>query len=156
LEEAHRVLEGMKKAGVPPDVFTFTTLMSAYGKCCTLAGSHHGSVARAECIALTCAECCSLAGKGGQWRRAAAALAEMKAAGVQPDGRVYSAMIYAFGRGGQWEQARKAFEEMKAAGLHDLRAYGTLIDAYLKCGQSELAKAAVKERNEAGIEEENI
>ena len=60
---AEQLVEMLKAAGVQPDVYTYSALISAYEK------------------------------GGGQWERAEAAVAEMRAAGLQPDVITYGALF---------------------------------------------------------------
>jgi pentatricopeptide repeat protein len=44
-------------------------------------------------------------GASGQWAKAEATVATMRAAGVKPTSHTYNALIISYGAGGQWRRA---------------------------------------------------
>lgn len=77
---------------------------------------------------------------------------EMKAAGVRPNDRTYSALVSAYASGGEWERAEAALEAMQKAGVEaNVVTYSALIGAYEKGGQWARADAAFEDMQTAGL-----
>jgi pentatricopeptide repeat protein len=121
--DAEAALEEMRAVELPPNVKTYSALVSAY------------------------------ATGGGEWQRAERAMEEMRAVGVQPDVWTFSALLSAYEKGGgEWQRAEATMEEMRAVGVQpDVVTYNALISVYAKGGGWQLAERALEEMRAMGV-----
>lgn len=122
LEEARRVLESMRAAGVDATVVTYNTLIDA----CAEAGEPTEAMFRV--------------------------LSALVAAGHRPDVVTYTTLLKHFGREGDVVAARWLMREMEgdAAAAPDVPAFNALVDALCRAGCTEEATATLARMRAGG------
>jgi len=109
LRVAKAAFEQMQAAGVTPDDYTYSSLISAYDKGGQWQAAE-GALKQMQAAGLTpdvvtFNSLISAYDKGGRWQAAEGALKQMQAAGVTPNVYTYNSLISACDTGGQWRNA---------------------------------------------------
>jgi pentatricopeptide repeat protein len=103
------VFKWMKAAGLQPDTFTYSSLISV----CEKSGQWEKaldifgwmSMAKVKANVVTYGSLIAACEKGGQWELALEVFQEMHNSGVQANASTFNTLICACEKGGQWRQA---------------------------------------------------
>ncbi|CAI5465362.1 unnamed protein product [Closterium sp. Yama58-4] len=135
-QEAARVYERMRAAGVRPQQQTLSLAMEVMGELGNVQGAER-ALEEAEAAGTPVDIVCfntllNVYAKAGQSSRAQAVFTRMQAAGVTPNTRSHTVLLKALSKDGRGKEAVAAFRAMERGGCHlDEIAYNTVINA---CG----------------------
>ncbi|CAI5480992.1 unnamed protein product [Closterium sp. Yama58-4] len=135
-QEAARVYERMRAAGVKPQQQTLSLAMEVMGELGNVQGAER-ALEEAEAAGTPVDIVCfntllNVYAKAGQSSRAQAVFTRMQAAGVTPNTRSHTVLLKALSKDGRGKEAVAAFRAMERGGCHlDEIAYNTVINA---CG----------------------
>ena len=153
----------MQTAGVTPDVITYNSLISAYGRGEQLQKAEQAfeqmQAAGIEPNENTYKHLVKAYVKSGQVEKAAAMKqvqapfkAERMADRERTNIESFNTHIVKCIKGGQWQKAEEAFERMRAAGSKpDIYTYNPLVSAYARGGQWQAAEETFKQMLFEGV-----
>ncbi len=148
------------RAGVAPDVLTYSTAMAACGeagkweKVLELLAEMPSMGVSPNVVAYTAAV--AACGRGGQPGRALGLLREMKSEGISPNVQCYNTLLWALAKGGDWQQCLALLEEMKEEGKTDAHSY-RIVTGVVKNeqGQEDIMEALQADMAESRAEAAN-
>ncbi|CAI6010130.1 unnamed protein product [Closterium sp. NIES-65] len=135
-QEAARVYERMRAAGVKPQQQTLSLAMEVMGELGNVQGAER-ALEEAEAAGTPVDIVCfntllNVYAKAGKSSKAQAVFTRMQGAGVTPNTRSYTVLLKALSKDGRGKEAVAAFRAMERGGCHlDEIAYNTVINA---CG----------------------
>ncbi|CAI5534654.1 unnamed protein product [Closterium sp. Naga37s-1] len=135
-QEAARVYERMRAAGVKPQQQTLSLAMEVMGELGNVQGAER-ALEEAEAAGTPVDIVCfntllNVYAKAGKSSKAQAVFTRMQAAGVTPNTRSHTVLLKALSKDGRGKEAVAAFRAMERGGCHlDEIAYNTVINA---CG----------------------
>ncbi|KAF2309702.1 hypothetical protein GH714_004669 [Hevea brasiliensis] len=151
VELAEAVFETALREGYGNTVYTFSALISAYGKsgywndAFKVFYSMEAYGLKPNLVSYNAViDACAIGGV--EFKKAVEIFDEMFKNGVQPDLITFNSLLSVCSRGGQWEAARNLFTELINRGIDlDIFTYNTIVDAFCKAGQMDAALEIISE-----------
>ncbi|OIV92593.1 hypothetical protein TanjilG_07584 [Lupinus angustifolius] len=149
------LVDAMKRDGVPPDLYTYNTLIS----CCRRGSLYEEAVQLFDEMKLagfrpdkvTYNALLDVFGKSRKPKEAMQVLREMESNGFSPTIVTFNSLISAYARGGLLEEALNLKTQMMEKGIRpDVFTYTTLLSGFDKAGKDEFAMNVFEEMRAAG------
>jgi pentatricopeptide repeat protein len=111
MEDAVNIFEELQRAGLKPDVVSYTALLQGYGKLKQFnkVTDVFNQMQHNRCRPdlRFCTELISTYGDGGLTGNAESVMEYIRVVGLQPDAVVYTALVHAYAEQGLWAEAEK-------------------------------------------------
>eukprot|EP00891_Asterochloris_glomerata_P000997 jgi/Astpho2/997/Aster-x0964 len=139
------LFDGLKDAGLRPDVWTFTSLIQASQACRrpwkqALDLFEQMQTAGVEPNVVTYTTVMGVLHRSGQWQMAMRIFRKMEGAGIQADVKAYNAAIAACAKGCDWQQAWSVFAGMRLLGVQPSTvSFNSLLSACERCNEPDRA-----------------